>query len=92
MKYFILGAMLTTSAMALPFPRVINWGNRVEVQINNFENRQVRCSGPVYLRTLSGNDSQSIFAYLSPRQNFYRNIYPRRNERVVSVSHSIFCY
>lgn len=92
MKYLILGLFVSTSALAIPMPRVYNWGSRAEVQIWNTDNRRVNCSGPLYITTKSGTSRESVFAFLGPRQNFYRSFYPRNNERIERVAHSIFCY
>lgn len=79
---------------AIIFPHVYNYGSNVQVQIWNNTDRSVSCSGYIYMNTQQGfRDTEYYYDWISPRFSSYRSFYLRRaNDRIVSVSHSIFCH
>lgn len=76
------------------FPSVYNYGSNVQVQVWNHTDRNVNCSGFVYLNYQSGvRDQEYYFDYVSARFTSYRTIWPRRTgDRILSVNHSISCF
>ncbi len=99
MKKFLILATLALSATAFAetntviFPRVYNWGNQVQVDIWNHTDRDVTCSGPIYMTLESGaTQYESYFDWVPARFSRYRTIYSRDfNDRIRSVSHNIWC-
>ncbi len=99
MKKFIIALSLMVSASAFAetatviFPRVYSWGNRVEVDIWNHSDRDVTCSGPIYMTLQSGaTQFDSYYDWVPARMSRYRSIYARDfNDPIRSVSHSIWC-
>lgn len=99
MKKIILGLALLSSVpafagdKAVVFPQVYNYGFNIQVQVWNNTDRAVNCSGFIYYNTQGGfRDSEYYFDYVSARFNSFRTIYPRTSgDRILSVSHSIFC-
>ncbi|MAZ49607.1 MAG: hypothetical protein CME65_13690 [Halobacteriovoraceae bacterium] len=77
-----------------PWPRVTNWGNSVEVSIQNYDDKNYRCTGSVWLRLESGRSrSEFVSMVVYARSSAYRRIYnysPR--DRIRSASHSISCF
>jgi hypothetical protein len=75
------------------YPHVYNFGSAVQVSIHNYTDTYVSCSGPIYMNTKNGVHSQYLFEQVPARFNIYRNFYPRESgDRVLSVSHGIFCH
>jgi hypothetical protein len=98
-KYLILfGLVAAFSAVAKPeiviFPNVYNHGSNVTVQVWNYTDRTVNCSGPVYLDMEVGSrETAYFFDTIMAKFTSYRTIYPRTmSDRVRSVSHSISCF
>ncbi len=99
MKKIILGLALLSSVSAtasdklVVFPQVYNYGFNIQVQVWNNTDRAVNCSGFIYYNTQGGfRDSEYYFDYVSARFNSFRTIYPSTSgDRILSVSHSIFC-
>ncbi|MCM2348768.1 MAG: hypothetical protein NDI69_02025 [Bacteriovoracaceae bacterium] len=100
MKKFFTGLLLALSFTAIAenesivYPSVYNYGYNVQVQVWNTTDRNVTCSGYVNMRTEQGHtNSEYYYDWISPRFTSYRSYYPRRaNDRIISVSHSIFCH
>ncbi len=99
MKKIILGLALLACGSAFAeekavvFPQVYNYGFNIQIQVWNHTDRAVNCSGFIYYNTQGGfRDSEYYFDYVGARFNSFRTIYPRTSgDRVLSVSHSIFC-
>jgi hypothetical protein len=80
-------------ANASVYPHVWNNGRNVTLDAWNTSDRQVRCSGPIYL-TMEDNSQDTIFVheYLWPRQSLYRTYYPNSvGQQIRSVSHGVWC-
>lgn len=100
MKKLILALTLVASASAFAgekamiFPNVYNYGHSVMVSVWNHTDRNVSCSGPLYLTYQSNvRETEYFFETVWSRQTTYRNVYPRRmNDRITMVSHSISCF
>lgn len=98
-KWIILLAIMISSLAysakdSAIFPNVYTTGLNVQVSIWNHTPQYVNCSGFLYLNYQSGQrDSEYFWDNVPANFNSFRTIYPRRmNDRIVSVSHSIFCY
>lgn len=94
MKIFILlAALCSSSAFAqMIFPDVYNMGRSVQVRIHNNTIFAFNCSGPVYITTPNGFESQYYFGYLNANMFESRILYPRAmNVQIQNVSHGIFC-
>lgn len=93
MKLFFLLCALSapTFAQAL-FPQVFNQGRSVQVQAMNNSVFNFNCSGPVYV-TLENNDQETHYYYEYVRSYGFstRYFYPRGNQNIRFVNHSIFC-
>lgn len=99
MKTTILTLGLIFSSLAFAgkdtsvWPNVYNFGNHVQVQVWNHTDKEVRCSGFVYMDMESGErTSEHYFDWVRARGSSFRNVYPRIfNDRIRSVNHSIWC-
>lgn len=99
MKKFILIAVLAFSGATFAetktviFPRIYNWGNSVQVDVWNYSNIDVTCSGPIYMTLESGaTQYDSYFDWVPARTSRFRTIYSRDlNDRIRSVNHNIWC-
>ncbi len=76
------------------FPHVWNNGHSVTFDAWNTSDRQVRCSGPIYMRMNDNSqDTIHIHEYLWPRQSMNRTYYPNSvGKTIQSVSHGVFCW
>lgn len=77
-----------------PFPNVWNNGRTVSFDVWNSSERDIRCSGPIFL-TLEENKRETInvFEYVRARGSAYRTFYPNTfGARILQVSHSVWCY
>lgn len=97
MNKLILALMVLTStslAQAMVWPRVYNWGNRVEVQIHNRELSPISCSGSIHLILASGErETHFHYSHVRARSFSTRSYYARSfNDRIRRVNHSIFCH
>jgi hypothetical protein len=100
MKTFLVlvSLFISFSALSKPqtlvFPSVYNYGSNATVQVWNYSDRTINCSGAVYLEMESGaRETEYFFDTIMPRFTSYRSIYPRMmNDRIRSVSHSISCF
>lgn len=98
MKKFILAFSLLASSLAfaepaMVFPRVINFGNSVQVQVYNNTPQHVTCSGSVFI-TLNSGRSYSEYYLDTVMPNFMsnRSFYVRDfRDQIRFVNHSIFC-
>lgn len=77
-----------------PWPRLTVWADNVEVWIQNFDNRQYRCSGTVWLYFESGRTrSEFISLYLGSRATARRVIYSYdSDDRIRTAHHTINCF
>jgi hypothetical protein len=98
-KCLVLFCLLASlSVFAKPetviFPNVYNYSSNVTIQIWNYSDRTVNCSGPVYMDMESGvRESEYFFDTIMAKFSSYRSIYPRNlNDRIRSVSHFITCF
>lgn len=95
--FFLIALMFSFSAFAEKaasvWPHVYNFGHAAQVQVWNHTDREVRCSGWVYMTMENGEtDSQHYFDWVYARSSRHRMVYPRfSNERISHVSHSIWC-
>lgn len=95
-KTFVIIALFLVSFAAVAnsvFPHVWNNGRNVTLDAWNTSDRQVRCSGPIYM-TMEDNSQDTIFVheYLWPRQSLYRTYYPNSiGKQIRSVSHGVWC-
>jgi hypothetical protein len=97
MKNLIIGItglfLIVTEARASVWPRVLNFGDSVQVQLDNFTDNDVNCSGWVYMNLSSGSTAaEYVFEYV-PRRSFrFRSLRPYPwGTRINFVHHSIFC-
>lgn len=99
MKKLMIAAtlLITTSAfaqMSRPiYPQVMNFGNSVQVQIYNPNQKMHHCSGFVNINLIPmGTESQYFSEYIRPNSSFTRTIWLRTmGARVSHAYHSIFC-
>jgi len=97
MKTIILTATLlfATSSMAqVIFPRVITFPNQVQLTINNYSQKDIRCSGSVFIYSQSGRfDSRFYSNTLYRGMSDYKYYYNfNNNDPFRNASHSINCY
>jgi hypothetical protein len=100
MKNLFLALMITFSGAVLAektspvYPQVYSFGHSVQVTVRNFTDRNVHCSGNIFLNTISGAREMQYYSEFVPaRFTSYRNLYPRSfGDRILSTSHSIFCF
>ena len=100
MKKIIL---LITLALSFPvfaakdttvFPEIYNFGSNVQVIIRNQTERSATCSGLLFLRTWNGyRQTFHYFDTIPSRFVTYKNFYPQMmGDRILSISHSIYCH
>jgi hypothetical protein len=100
MKIFFLTLSLLFSSLAsaapesIVFPEVYNFGSRVQVTIRNHTDRNLNCSGFIYMDSMNGRRETHYFnAYVYPRETFFRTIQSwDYYTRYTWVNHSIRCY
>jgi hypothetical protein len=96
--FLILSLAFTTATFAgkdmIVFPQVYNYGSSVQITIWNTTDRQISCSGSVWMSLQSGaRETEYYFDYIGARFTSFRTIYPRTSgDRIVNVSHSISCF
>lgn len=81
-------------ANATVIPHVWNNGRNVTVSAWNSSERQVRCSGPIYM-TMEDNTQDTVYVheYIWPRGSINRIYYPNSFGKQISrVSHSVWCW
>lgn len=81
-------------ANASVYPHVWNNGRSVTFDAWNTTDRQVRCSGPIYM-TMADNSQDTVYVheYLWPRQSTRRNYYPNTmGQDIKRVSHGVWCW
>jgi len=94
MKYFLLlSLVLCEFAFAYTRPRIVNFGQFVEVSVDNYEDRDISCSGSLYLTMEDGRQQYEYFSEsIRSRGSVRRTFYTYSSERIKSVTDSIFCY
>ena len=94
-KLLAICCLFSVSAFAQMqvIPYVNNFGYNAQVQVNNPNDFNVYCSGPVYLHLSSGSiDIQYFYESVRRRSFSYRTFYPTRfNETIRFTNHSIYC-
>jgi hypothetical protein len=90
----LLALLISTSALAQDLRiSLLNWGNIVDLQIHNSTPRNFSCSGPVFLQTRYGTETQFVNEFVWSRMTTFRTIYPiRYTDRIFSAHHQIRCY
>jgi hypothetical protein len=81
-------------ANASVFPHVWNNGRSVTFDAWNTTDKQVRCTGPIYM-TMDDSSQDTIYVheYLWPRQSMNRTYYPNSVGKTIrSVSHGVWCW
>lgn len=81
-------------ANASVFPHVWNNGRNVTIDAWNHSDRQVRCSGPIYMR-MDDNTQDTVYVhdFIWPRGHLYRTYYPNSvGKQIQSVSHGVWCW
>lgn len=81
-------------ANASIYPHVWNNGRFATLDAWNHSDRQVRCSGPVYMR-MEDNTQDTVFVheYIWARGHLYRHVYPNSiGKQIRSVSHGVWCW
>ena len=97
MKTFLLvaafAASFGASAQVYVNPNIFNFGNSVQVQINNTNDFDISCSGGVRIYTHQNRmDSGYYFDQIRKGSLSIRNFYLiNMTDRVNYTSHSIFC-
>jgi hypothetical protein len=91
---FVFSGSVFAEKVSPVFPEVYSFGHSVQVTIRNFTDRNVHCSGNIFLTTISGiREMQYYSEFVPARFSSYRNLYPRSiGDRIISTSHSIFCF
>ena len=89
----LLSSYLPLKADVNIFPQIINYGSFIQVQVFNSTQENLNCSGPLYLNLGSGKIESSFYMeFIFKGQFSARSFYPiKRDDRVIFVSHSIFC-
>ncbi len=101
MRSFAFVALLLSSLSSFAadksapvWPRVFNFGNALQVEVQNTTDKDINCSGSVYAY-LSNGQMQSFFFYefisAGSFVSRYYSIY-QMNTRITNSNHSIFCY
>lgn len=75
-------------------PHVWNNGRTVTFDVWNSSDRDIRCSGPVYLE-LSDNrrDTIHVYEWVRARGSAYRTYYPNTiGATIERVSHGVWCF
>jgi hypothetical protein len=99
MKKIILALALSLSTAVIAsentslFPRIYNYGTSVQIQVWNYTDRYVTCSGPLWISTQSGASYREYyFDSIMPGFTSYRIIRGRDfQDRMTYINHSIFC-
>lgn len=99
MKAFILALSLCFSMSAsaqsvMLQPMLINFGNMVQVQVRNTTDKDVNCSGQIYMNTNTGRmESAFYFDHVMKGAFSMRSFYLSNfSERITFAHHSIFCH
>jgi len=96
----ILTVLLSTLSFAkadeksMLWPRITVWPTGVDLDIQNYTEDDYSCSGTVYMNHQSRRMStEYYFGRVYSRGFEHRRFYNRfLNDRIVSASHSIYCY
>lgn len=100
MKILILAMSLFSSVSALAqhvtvFPRIINFGNAVQVQIYNSTEDDIHCSGSVTMHTQSNRIETNFFSdYIRSHQTAFSPMYylMDHSDRISYANENINCY
>ena len=98
MKTFILimasVVSFSASAQVYVYPTIFNFGNSVQVQINNTTQDNLNCSGSVQMHTQQGKMETGYYFDQIRKGSFsMRSFYlMNMNDRINYASHSIFCH
>jgi hypothetical protein len=91
----VLTVLIATSAFAsFPiFPQLTNFGTSVQLTIFNPNNKDVNCSGMIYMYLIpSAVESQYFYSRVVAHTTLFKTFIPlRQNMTISTVSHSIYC-
>jgi hypothetical protein len=81
------------SAQTYVRPQVINFGNSVQVQVNNTTDHDISCTGNINMHTQSGRMEFAYYFETIRKGSFsMRHFYARNfNDRIMYTTDSIFC-
>ena len=96
MKKLMLSLVLVSGfahgAPEAVFPSVMNLGSHVQISVNNWEDRIVRCSGSINMTLEDGQyDYQTVMMTVFSRGYQTQTVYPRGMKSIRSMYHSIWC-
>lgn len=76
------------------FPHVWNNGSSVSFDVWNSSDRDIRCSGPIYLELEDNKrDTVQVYEFVWARRSVYRTYYPNTiGAKILSVSHAVWCF
>ena len=82
------------SADTSVWPRITVWPTGVDVWVDNYTDRDVNCSGTIFMYKDSGRTQTEFFnARVFARSNSYRRYFNYdSNDRIRNANHSITCY
>lgn len=95
MKNIILLMLLSTTVFGqVIFPRVITFPNQVQLTINNYTQKDQRCSGSVFIYHMSGRfESRYYFNTLYRGMSDFKYYYNFNNsDPFRNAHHSISCF
>jgi hypothetical protein len=91
---FLLSSPIFAKTTSIVFPRVYSLGSRVEIEVWNYTDTNVFCSGPVYMVLESGaTQFENYFDFIPARFSSFRSLYVRDLKNPVRfVHHGIWCH
>lgn len=90
---FSLSVFADSEKMA-PWPRLTVWPDSVDVWVQNYDDRQYRCSGTVWMYLESGRTrTEFVSFYVFNRSSAHRRIINyNRSDKIRSAHHTISCF
>lgn len=76
------------------WPRISVWPTGVDVVVDNYSDRDVTCSGTIYMYKYSGRmQMEHFYSRVYARSNTYRRFFNYdMNDGIRNANHSITCY
>ena len=97
-KFIVLALMLITANIAIAdvsvWPRLTVWPTGVDVWVDNYSDKDVTCSGTIYMYKNSGRmQTEHFYSRVYARTNTYRRFFNYdANDRIRNANHSITCF
>jgi hypothetical protein len=94
MKLFLLLLMSFAASAQVIFPRIVTFPNQVQLTINNYTQKDQRCSGSIFIYHMSGRFESRFYSNTIYKGMSDFRTYPNFNyqDPFRNAHHSVNCY